>query len=83
MPQDNLNPENNVHGAFTLEKQRLKFRTGDVAMVQRLKVAQAADAPVSVCLLAANRASATSRGDWRWRCAKPMAQSATVPEWTR
>jgi hypothetical protein len=49
-----INPENNIHGAFTLDQGTLKFRTGDAVMVQPLKFAQGFEAWVYVCLLAAD-----------------------------
>jgi hypothetical protein len=54
MPRHQLNPDNNVHGAFTLEKGRLTFKTGDPALTQRLESDRAAGRPSQVCLLAAD-----------------------------
>jgi hypothetical protein len=50
MVRDLINRPNNVYGAFTIEKGRLTFRTGDGAMIQRLEADRAAGRPSTVCL---------------------------------
>ena len=51
MVRDLINKPNNVYGAYTIEKGRLTFRTGDVAMIQRLEADKAAGRISTVCLL--------------------------------
>jgi len=50
MVRDLINKPNNVYGAYTIEKGRLTFRTGDVAMIQRLEADKAAGRISTVCL---------------------------------
>jgi hypothetical protein len=50
MVRDLINRPNNVYGVYTIEKHRLTFRTGDVAMIQRLKTDRTAGRPSTVCL---------------------------------
>jgi len=49
-----LNPENNVHGPFSLQKGRLSFRTGDPALTQRLERDRDQGRPSTVHLLSAD-----------------------------
>jgi hypothetical protein len=51
MVRDLINRPNNVYGAFSIEKGRVTFRTGDIAMIQRLETDRIAGRPSTVCLL--------------------------------
>jgi hypothetical protein len=50
MVRDLTNGPNNVYGVYTIEKGRVTFRTGDVAMIQRLEADRAAGRVSTVCL---------------------------------
>lgn len=50
MVRDLINRPNNVYGAHTIQKGRLTFRTGNVAMIQRLEIDRAAGRLSTVCL---------------------------------
>ena len=45
-----INRPNNVYGASAIEKGRVTFRTGDVAMIQRLGADRTAGRVSTVCL---------------------------------
>jgi hypothetical protein len=48
--RDLINRPNNVYGAYPIEKGRLTFRTGDVAMIQRPEADRTAGRVSTVCL---------------------------------
>jgi hypothetical protein len=54
MPKNLLDKPLNVYGAFTLEKGRLTFRTGDAALTQQLQRDRTAGRPSTVWLLKAD-----------------------------
>ena len=54
MARHHLNRENNVHDPFKREEGRLKFRTGDAALTQRLQADRDQGRDSTVCLLSAN-----------------------------
>jgi hypothetical protein len=51
MVRDLINKPNNVYGVYAIEKGRLTFRAGDVAIIQRLKADRVAGRVSTVCLL--------------------------------